>query len=70
MQTVSIVGNLQLQWPPSVASLTSFLGLNALRLDSLSFVRPECLLQVHTAMIAPMLVVTSDSGASSCGQRY
>ena len=47
MQTVSIVGNLQLQWPPSVASLTSFLGLNALRLDSLSFVRPECLLQAR-----------------------
>ena len=30
----------------AVAALTSFMGLNALQLDSLSFVRPECLLQI------------------------
>lgn len=40
LQTVSIVGYLQLAWPPSVTVITSTMSLSFIDFD---FVRPECL---------------------------
>ena len=43
LQTVSIVGNLKLLWPPAVHAVTSSFSFNVL--EMMSAIRPECILR-------------------------
>ena len=58
-QTVGIVGNLKVDWPPSVVALTSVMNFNML---DFSLVRPECLL-VDVKGASPFFIFT----IAACG---
>ena len=53
IQTVGIIGNLSIQWPPAVIWITTTLSGN---IFDLSFVRPECLLV--TVDVSPFYMFT------------
>ena len=55
VQTVGIIGNLTIDWPPSVIWITTAVSGNFL---DLSFVRPECLLQGALDEASPYYVFT------------